>query len=226
MSRSDKTIPLREQRKRQTRHRIVQSATALFRTGGFAGTTLDQIAARADVHKITVLRHFVSKEAIAFDYQDALVAALQAELDMQQQPVIEVWRSHIGRSAQAATRLHALIERWEFVNANPSLIAYQMDVDRRYQEALALAFSAEAGLDPETDIFANAVAALLVGGNSRAAHTALQNGSYDKLEAACQAVVDIGERMLRDRQSFDSPAVSNVDRANGRRQTGKCYRVA
>ena len=58
----------------QKRAAIVHAAVAEFQASGFDGTSMDQIAARADVSKRTVYNHFPSKE----DLFQEIVAELTA----------------------------------------------------------------------------------------------------------------------------------------------------
>ncbi len=55
------TPPSRSERKRAA---IVSAAEALFLEGGYRGTSVDQIAARAGVSKQTVYKHFGDKERL------------------------------------------------------------------------------------------------------------------------------------------------------------------
>ena len=61
----------------QKRAAIVHAAVAEFQASGFDGTSMDQIAARADVSKRTVYNHFPSKE----DLFQEIVAELTARSD-------------------------------------------------------------------------------------------------------------------------------------------------
>ncbi len=51
-----------------TRRRIAEVALDLFQRQGYADTTIDQIAAAADVGRRTIFRHFPTKEAILVDH--------------------------------------------------------------------------------------------------------------------------------------------------------------
>lgn len=51
-------------KKKQKRDSILDAAQALFQSGGFIGTSMDKIAAKAGVTKQTVYRYFDSKEAL------------------------------------------------------------------------------------------------------------------------------------------------------------------
>ncbi|MBV2152448.1 TetR/AcrR family transcriptional regulator [Kitasatospora sp. SUK 42] len=52
----------REQRRTETRERLLAAALELFATQGYAATTYDHIAARADVGRQTAFNHFGRKE--------------------------------------------------------------------------------------------------------------------------------------------------------------------
>lgn len=65
----------RERKKEETRLKIIDIAMQMFRTRGFDTTTMDQIAAEADVAKGTLYNYFPQKEAIISQYwQDSLKA--------------------------------------------------------------------------------------------------------------------------------------------------------
>ena len=60
---------LRQRHADRTRSALVCAALELFAERGFAATTIDQIAARADVAPRTFFRYFATKEAVV--YHDA-----------------------------------------------------------------------------------------------------------------------------------------------------------
>lgn len=70
----------RERKRQQTADAIVQAARELFTGQGYAATTMEQIAARADVAKGTLYAHFPVKEAILGDYMRAELRAGEAQL--------------------------------------------------------------------------------------------------------------------------------------------------
>jgi AcrR family transcriptional regulator len=71
---------LRERKKRATRAAIHHAGMELFRTQGFGGTTVDQIADAADVSRATVFTYFPTKEDIVFGDDPRTVEALAADL--------------------------------------------------------------------------------------------------------------------------------------------------
>lgn len=54
----------RERKKAQTRAAILRACGALFRTWGFDGTSIDQIAAEADISRQTFFNYFDGKDAV------------------------------------------------------------------------------------------------------------------------------------------------------------------
>src|ERR1700753_1204671 len=62
----------RERKKRETRQRISDVATALFFARGFDAVTLDEIALAAKVSKMTVFNYFARKEELMLARADEL----------------------------------------------------------------------------------------------------------------------------------------------------------
>ncbi len=72
---------LRERKRTETRRRIAAAAVELVTTQGIAATTVDQIAASAEVGRATFFRYFESKElAIATGLSEVAVYVLAAAL--------------------------------------------------------------------------------------------------------------------------------------------------
>ena len=69
---------LRARKRQQTRERLTRAAMALFRERGFEATTLDDIAAAADVSRRSFFHYFASKEDVVFAWQEELTAAMVA----------------------------------------------------------------------------------------------------------------------------------------------------
>ncbi|MBL7502118.1 TetR/AcrR family transcriptional regulator [Frankia sp. CNm7] len=117
---------LRERKKQRTRQTIVDTAHALFTAHGYDATTIEAIAAGADVSVRTFFRYFASKEEVALAPLDEV-----GELAL-----VAVERRPAGEPPLAALRAAAL-DAW--VAMNPDPVAF-----RGYVEHLLIADEAPA----------------------------------------------------------------------------------
>ena len=76
----DTAETLRDIKRRETRHRIAETALRLFLNQGYEATTLDVIAAQADISRRTVFSYFRSKDDILLFWQDAHWRAIYDDL--------------------------------------------------------------------------------------------------------------------------------------------------
>lgn len=70
------TPGLRQRKREQTRERLTKVAMELFRTRGYEATTLDDIAAAANISRRSFFHYFASKDDVVLAWQDASTAAL------------------------------------------------------------------------------------------------------------------------------------------------------
>lgn len=73
-------IPLRERKKAATKERLYLEAIELFRHNGIAATTIDDIAAAAEVSKGTFFNYFPTKESILQYFGEQQSMAVAADL--------------------------------------------------------------------------------------------------------------------------------------------------
>jgi AcrR family transcriptional regulator len=82
--RGEPTLGLRERKKQRTRATLIDAAVELCERQGFERTTVDQIAAVADVSPRTFSRYFATKDAVALALIDEAVD--RAALELAHQP--------------------------------------------------------------------------------------------------------------------------------------------
>lgn len=82
-ARGEPALGLRERKKQRTRATLIDAAVELCEKQGFERTTVDQIAAVADVSPRTFSRYFATKDAIALALIDDAVTLAAAELARQ-----------------------------------------------------------------------------------------------------------------------------------------------
>lgn len=99
-------IGLRERKKRRTRATLVDAAIELCGRQGFERTTVEQIAALADVSPRTFSRYFASKEAVLLTLLDDFAAAVAerlAALPAEVSPIEALYRSHVDVLREVST---------------------------------------------------------------------------------------------------------------------------
>ena len=73
--------PPRRLPRAQRREQILAAATEAFARGGFAATSLDDIAAQADITRVILYRHFDSKTELYQAVLDRMCARLEAHVE-------------------------------------------------------------------------------------------------------------------------------------------------
>ncbi|WP_316526796.1 helix-turn-helix domain-containing protein [Kitasatospora brasiliensis] len=104
---SPSTSTRRDQRRTATRDRLLTAALELFATQGYAATTYDHIAARADMGRQTAFNHFRRKE----DFVTAWVQQRHEVLDRQDEahaPMMEALAAALRALAHLNEREYAL----------------------------------------------------------------------------------------------------------------------
>lgn len=103
----------KERKKEQRRQTLIDAATHLFATRGYAGTTIDDIVSEADVAKVTFYSYFKSKEEIALEIKRIgreearqYIEALSAK----QLPVDEMIEAFINDVAEWTEKNYRLLD--------------------------------------------------------------------------------------------------------------------
>jgi AcrR family transcriptional regulator len=137
---------LRERKRQQTRERLTRAAMALFLERGFEATTLDDIAAAADISRRSFFHYFASKEDVVFAWQEESTAALIAAVAAR--PADE---SMLAAAENAITAMVRQLEPGEAVamarlkRDNPALQARDQVKYEKLERTLAEALGKRAG---------------------------------------------------------------------------------
>lgn len=163
---TDCTMPLmsapgrRERKKAATRRAIADAALRLFLAKGYDGVTVREIAEAADVSATTLLKHFPSKEALAFDEEAEIETGLVAAV-RQRAPGVTIPRALCAyiaeRRKSAGTDDPRFPQFLALVRATPALADYAHRMWTRHQDALAAAIADDVGA-PAADPHAQALA--------------------------------------------------------------------
>jgi AcrR family transcriptional regulator len=195
----------RAQHKIDTRRRILRAGDKLFQELGFASTTLERIAARAGVHKQTVLRYFGSKDEIALEFRQVAFRKFREGLldPARKTGVLQYWREFMESSAKAVSVRGDVVRYTKLVESEPALMAASLKIHLQYEELLSAALSQEAGIDPETDMYARLLAALLVNGNFTVVRMLLNRGALNEYVDAALQVIDFAIESFPSRSEFE-----------------------
>jgi AcrR family transcriptional regulator len=202
----DAEVSLRERKKRETRQRIADVATHLFLTRGFDTVTVAEIAAAADVSRVTVFNYFPRKEDMFFDRHEEAVALFTGAV-RDRRPGESIPAALRRLVLDLADREHPLSGLRDgvqpflrTVQQSPTLQAAarenREDLERKVADAIAQATGAEPGDPLPLLVAATAMAAhhagyrfatgrILAGESAadiRPRHHALVNTAFDLLE--------------------------------------------
>jgi AcrR family transcriptional regulator len=155
---------LRERKKARTRAAIREHALRLFREHGYAATTVEQIAAAADVSPATFFRYFPTKEDVVL--QDDLDILTLEALNAQSRDLspIAAMRGAAASAYAAMTPedLERLAETTRLTMAVPEIRARALDELTRTIDEMGSVLAVRAGREPD-DFAARVMAGALTG---------------------------------------------------------------
>lgn len=144
------TLPLRERKKAATKERLYLEAIELFRQKGVAATTIDDIAAAAEVSKGTFFNYFPTKESILHYFGEQQSLAVAADLT---------------GALQDAQR-----DTWEKLRLLFRTLAKNVEADREVTRVVVfevMKSPTELAREPYRALFKQTVAALVAEGQAR-----------------------------------------------------------
>ena len=184
----------------RTRDAIVAAAFELFAAKGYAETTIDEIAERADVAPRTFFRYFPAKEAVLFhgsdDDVDEAVAMLRTRPadETPYASLLAVLRSLASELAHGDKREVILAK---FAAENDRLFAHHRAVVMcRFEEAITEVLNERAGEHADSLAIEAAVAAVLATFGT-AVRTWIRSGANNDFEPILERCVSAAQRVFQ-----------------------------
>jgi AcrR family transcriptional regulator len=161
---------LRERKKLETRLAFARAAMRLFEERGYEATSVDDIAAAANVSRRTFFRYFRSKEEVFIVDPEGKLAALHVALA--EGPVDEPTIAALRRGILALTAAYwepELVQlEAQIAHREPAVAAAGLAYQVRWEDTLAAEVAADLGVDVERDprprIVAHATVAIMRAG--------------------------------------------------------------
>jgi AcrR family transcriptional regulator len=152
--------PLRDRKRDRTRRMIQAEALRLFAAKGFEATTIEQIAAAADLAPRTFFRYFPTKEEVVFwaEYQPTLAAFVATR--PHHEPAIQALRRGIvdGLAAFYTQDRERLLERIRLAFGTPALHPRLRQQQAGWAAAMAQILAERLGAPPDLEVRAIAAA--------------------------------------------------------------------
>ncbi len=143
-------VGLRERKKRERRRCIEEAAIDLFEERGFDGTTIEDIAAAADIAPRTFFYYFPTKEDVVLaDYAsrlDRIIDVLRAR-PVSEPPWAALQASFVTVAADYEARRDDLVRRFTIMAAHPPVYARSLQLQAGWEDALTDVLIDRAGPD-------------------------------------------------------------------------------
>lgn len=160
----DAADSLRERKKARTREAIIDAALTLFEQKGYDATTIEDIAAAADVSTRTFFRYFESKLDLVMARRDTKHQDLGPQLAARPagEPILDAMRAvlHAELDAQLADPL--VLREFQVMLTTPSLRSLARDHFYEEEATIIEAVAMRLGL-AEDDLRAHIIASMIAG---------------------------------------------------------------
>ena len=185
---------LRTRKKLRTRVALATAALELFEERGFDETTVDEIAAAADVSRRTFFRYFETKEDVFLVDPAGKLQIIEDELSRRDDG--ESTLAAIRRALLAIARDYAADEaflrlQYRVGLREPKLVAHGYVYQVRWEDALARAVAVDLGVDAATDVRARVTAHVTVGAARTAVASWLSSPAGTDAVAVMDATFDL-----------------------------------
>lgn len=145
---------LRERKKLATRQRIVEVALRRFAEYGYEATTVEEIAADAEVSVTTFFRYFRTKDEVPFIDTDQRAPAFRAELEgrpAQEPDLVAVHEAlRVFREREGVEDDQRRLQRHKIVAEAPVLRGRAAEVSAQWRDEVAVGLATRRGVSPDT----------------------------------------------------------------------------
>ena len=132
-------LGLRERKKSQVRLALINSALGLFRDRGFDETSIDDIAAKANVSRRTFFRYFATKDEVIFVDRKSSFGAFRTLLSAEHhgEPLsVGVMRAWTFTAQHYQDHRDTFLPTQYMVQSHPLLRGRELDYDREWEQAM------------------------------------------------------------------------------------------
>ncbi len=189
---------LRARKKLATRQTISDTATRLFMQRGFDRVTIDEVAAAANVSKMTVFNYFARKEDLLFDADDEVPQLARAALASRgrRSPLAALQTfAHelVANQHDLAKVTPAVVSFWKVVADSAALRSRTRELNEELERDLGRMLAETVGART-VDPVARLIAALLLGAWRVAFREALRRHRTLSAAASRQLIRDLLDR--------------------------------
>jgi AcrR family transcriptional regulator len=185
-------LGLRARKKLERRRCIESAALELFETNGFDGTTVEDIAAAADIAPRTFFYYFATKEDVVLaDYATRLARITEV---LEQQPsTIAPWAAlraaFVVVASDYTSQRVELVRRFVIMADNPSVYARSLQLQAGWEDTLARVLADRVGTGA-TDVLPRLMAASALACMRSSLQHWLLTGHRSKLPALLENCFD------------------------------------
>ena len=187
------TTNAREQKKAETRARILACAHELFHEHGFDATTLEDICAAVSVSKRTFFRYFPDKESLVFPNRDkrrVRFVELLGAAPKHEAPFDTFRRVTRLFAAEYSNHRDQLIAAQKLIASSTALLAREAAIDREWEQDIATLFTNRLPPDAPSQRRADILAGAMMGTVRATMRHWYATGGGDNLEQLGHEALD------------------------------------
>lgn len=214
---------LREQKKAETRTRILRVAHELFHEKGFEAATIDDICAEVPISKRTFFRYFPDKEALVFPNRDMRLDRFTELLTSTpgcEQPFDTFRRVTRLFAAEYMDNREQLLAQQTLIASSPTLLAREREIDHDWERVIADAFARRFPPGLASRRRAEVLAGAMIGVVRATMRHWFARGCVDGLEQLGHEALDSLERGF----SVEEPVLPPKPRASARKRGTRARR--